>query len=274
MGVMWLLIAVALDRAQLKIGASTYGSAYCGIGCVDAVNQRQALSPMAYRVLIPWLIGLAERLAPALKAHRLPALYEPMKIGLLALTLASIETAAGRTAALVVAALLPMTFYFDYWDWAAEMAGFALALTGHFEYALVGAVMVALSRETAPLVAVIYALITREWVQALIVFGVTGWIMFAMRCRVGYRPLYCERWMWRVNWSDLQQIMLNRPVYLGEMAMSLLITALAVGVVLAGRAGAAWPVPLVLLVMGWTMARAPETRVFAACLIWIGIGVT
>jgi hypothetical protein len=77
--------------------------------------------------------------------------------------------------------------------------------------------------------------------------------------------------MWRQNWSELRGIGRNRPVYLGEMAMSLLVTALTLIVVVSGKAGTTWPVPLAILAAGWIFARASETRVFASCLLWISL---
>ncbi len=266
---LWLLIALALDRVQLKLGQPSYGSAYCGIGAVDAVNARAAQAPMAYRVLVPWLIGLAEWLIPALKPHRLTLLYEPLKIGLLAFALAAAAAALGMKGALLVAALLPATFYFDYWDGAVELGALALALTGDVRWALIGGLLLALSRETAPLAAVTYMLVTHDVGCGLQVLSATLAVLLIVRLWAGRKPLYCDRWMVRINAQDVRRIAANRPVYTSEIAMSLGLTALTLGAVVSGRAGPAWPVPLAVLAAGWTMARAAEPRVFAPCLLWI-----
>ena len=264
----YLIAALALDRVQLKLGQPSYRNEYCGMGAIDSINARTAQAPMAYRVLVPWIVGGIEKLFPNLKPHRLTALYEPLKIGLLALALAAAASALGTTRALWIAALLPATFYFDYWDAAVELLGLALALTGRIEYALIGALLLALARETAPLVALTYMLVTRDVGRGLQVLSATLAVMLAVRLWVGRQPLYCERVLGRHNWRDLRDLRRNRPFYSSESAMSLGLTALTVAAVITGRAGPAWPVPLILLALGWTLARAAETRVFGGCLLW------
>jgi hypothetical protein len=267
---MWLVIAWALDRAQLKIGAGTYGSSYCGIGCVDGVNQRTAQAPMVYRVLVPWLIWLGERIAPAAKRDRLALLYEPLKITLMALALWATSEALGERSALLLAALLPLTFYFDYWDWAGEVAGLALALTGQWQMAMAGGCVAVLSRpETSPLVAVTYTLVTQDWLGGALIGAATAALWGVIRWRQGSHVLYRERVMWRVNLADVRGLLRNRPAYLGEISMSLGLTALTLLAVVSGRAGWTFPVPLALLGSGWLLARAAETRVFTSCLLWV-----
>ncbi len=270
---LWLLMALVLDRVHLKLSTGTYGSPYCGLGTVDPVNSRQAESPMAYRTLLPWLIALVERIIPGLKAHRLPALYEPLRILIMAAALAAIAQAVSPLAALIVAVLLGVTFYFDYWDWAVELLGLALALTGNPGAALIGGLLLGASRETAPLVAVTYVLITGDVGQGLQILGATLAVMLAVRLWAGRKPLYCERWMGRVNLDDVRELFQNRPFYLSEIAMTLLVTGLTLWAVLSGNAGPAWPVPLALLAAGWLMARAAETRVFTGCLLWVAIAL-
>lgn len=271
---LWWLLAWLLDRAQLKLGLSTYGGEYSGIGCIDSVLARTAPAPMAHRVLVPWIVGIAERLFPKLKPYRLPALYEPLKIALLGLVLWATARALGTKAALVVAAALPATFLFDYWDWAGETAGLALALSGNWSLAMAGGVLAVLSRpETAGLVPIVYWLQTGELgIRPAAIAIMQAMLLTAVLLWAGARkPLYCSRLMWRQNWRELRGIGRNRPVYMGEMAMSLLVTVLTIVTVLSGKAGATWPAPLAILAAGWVFARASETRVFASCLLWVSL---
>lgn len=268
----WLIVAWLVDRAQIKITGATYGNAYCGSGTIDGVNNRTIEAPMAYRVLVPWLVGLAERLFPAMRPHRIAALYEPLKIICMAYAYWAVSLALGAPAALLVAALTPMTFLFDYWDWAIELGGLALALTGDYRLALLGAALLGMSRETAPLVGVAYALTTGDWLGGFYVVATAvvtqGLVHLWVQDGWTPKPMYCSRWMVRQNWLDLKRIMASSPVYMGEMSMTLALTILTVASV-ALLATPTWPVPLALLVMGWTMARAPETRVFTGCLLWV-----
>jgi hypothetical protein len=79
---------------------------------------------------------------------------------------------------------------------------------------------------------------------------------------------------WRLNWNDLKHIFVNRPVYLSEIFMTMALIALALWTILAGRAGAAWPVPLALCVAQcvW-QARLSETRSLTPVLLWVAGGL-
>lgn len=273
---LWLVVAWAITRVEFKVCRWNLRSSYNGYGCIDAVVRREALAPMAYRVLIPWAIGFVERIAPATRRHRLTALYLPARIALLAAGLAVAERAVGVAGALLVAALVAVTFHFEYWDWSAELLGLAGALSGDLALATVGASVHALSRpETAPLTAVTWLLGTGDiaggmWIGAWVVLW-TGLVWL----RVGRRALYCPRSMWRQNLRDVRGLLANRPAYLSEMGVTLALTAGTLAIVgyalAAGVLLRAWPVPLAILAAGWWGARAAESRVFGTVLLWWGM---
>lgn len=266
------IVALALARVGLALTRTTYASTYHGYGCLDAVAARQAEAPQAYRILMPWLIAVAERLWPSLKSYRLTALYEPLRLVALAWALWLTGQAVGERGALLVAVLLPVTFYFDYWDWVFELAGLAGALTGNLGAALAGGVLHAASRETAPLGPLVYGAVSGDWAGMMWLLLVVGTEMLLIRLYVGRRPLNCGRWLWRLNWWDLKNLFRrNRPWYLSEMAMALLLTGLTLVAVATGRAGPSWFAPMVLLLTGWTLGRAAEVRVFAGCLLWVAM---
>jgi len=268
---LWMFLALLMERVAVKIGSSFYGTPYAGIGAIDGVLSREAAAPMAYRVLVPWIVGALERVWPGLQAQRLVALYEPLKIALTGTTLWVLSRTLGVRSALFVAAALPATFLFDYWDWTGEMIGLALALGARdVRWVMAGGVVAALSRpETAILVPIAYWLRTRDSRATLWIAGAVFCAMALVRAWAGHKTLYCQRWMVDVNWRDLATVMNNRPFYVGEIVVSALVSAMTLWAVLSGRAGPTWLVPAALLVAGWTMARAAETRVFASCLLWI-----
>lgn len=266
---MWVVLAIMIDRAQLVIGAPNYGTPYNGLGAAEGTMQRVLPAPMAYRVLVPWLVGMGERLGlPRLEV------YEALKIALVAGALWSVEQAWGWAVAIVTAGLLVATFNYDYWDWAAEMMGVQLALTGRMELALVGVVIHALSRETAWLDGLAFGLAGGELWQAGVVF-VVGWgVLIAVRLWAGKHELYCERWMWQENVAAVRAWWQGRPWWLSDIAMSVWVCGLAVagavrcqvdGCQVSGVAG--WLVVL-FLGAGWLMAKAEETRVFSVVLPW------
>jgi len=261
--VWWLFVGWVVERAQMSM--SFIPSAFNGYGCVDEVNRRKTVAPMCYRVLVPWLVWLIERI-PWARGRRLTLVYEPFRIVTIGLALWATAQVFGSTAALLTAILLPLTFLFDYWDWAIELFAVVAAMTGQLWLALIGAALLALSRETAPLVPAAYWLTTGDWQGTIAVGAITALTMLGVRLWAGQKPLNCDRLMWRHNWKDVRGLFENRPVYLSETAIALVITALTLAAIATGVVG--WPIAALILISGWIMARAAETRVFVVCLPW------
>jgi hypothetical protein len=261
--VFWLFVAWAVERAQMVM--SFQPSAFNGYACIDQVNQRKTVAPMCYRVLLPWLTWLIERI-PAMHGRRLTWIYEPFRIGMTTLALWATAQAFDFTTALLMAALLPLTFLFDYWDWSVELFAVMAALTGQFWLVLIGALLLALSRETAPLVPAAYWLATGDWQGTAVIGAVTAGTMLVVRLWAGEKRLNCDRFMARQNWKDVRSLFGNRPFYLSEIAIALVISALTLAAILEGLPG--WPIAALTLGGGWILARAAETRVFALCLPW------
>lgn len=270
----WLMVAWITDRAQFTICARNYGAPWNGVGAIDKVLRRTALAPMAYRVLVPWLVALVERLIPRARAVRIDGIYEPLKILLMAYAFWACELAIGREGALLVVVLLSATWLFDYWSWAPEMACLALALSGNLPLAVGGAFVGGLARpETALLGAVTYACVTGDLVGTALIAVAVILPWAGVRLWAGEHKLYCMRWTWRKNWEQVSNWRKCRPVYYGGALMSVVLTVLALALVAMGRGGPAWPVPLMLVGAAWTMALVAETRVLSPLLIWIAGGL-
>ena len=270
---LWLLVALFLDRAQLQISAFSYDSPFNGLGTVDLINQKTIKAPMAYRVLLPWFIRGIEQVFPRLERYRV-TVYEVFKILFLTLALWACDYVLGIERALLIAALLPMTFAFDYWEWPLELMGYALALSGNIPLTCLGCLVVSLSRETAPLVPLTFILVSGNVSVGLQLFALTFAVLLAVRLYIGKRPLYCDRIMLKRNWSELKLFAHNHhPLGLDYSAYAVLLSVLTGVVVLRGAAGAAGLIPLLILGLGWTMGVARETRIFAPCLLWVAIGL-
>ncbi|MEA1998254.1 MAG: hypothetical protein U9N61_02860, partial [Euryarchaeota archaeon] len=257
----WMFFALILDRVQLKLtaGAYKYSPFRSGYAIIDKVLQRDAYAPMAYRWLMPLLASS--------KKGRFVWVYEPLKIGMMAFSMWAASLILGVAGGLALGLMYCMTFWTDYWDVYIEVGAYALALTGQVELALLGAILLGLSRETAPLVGIIYALVTGDIGGGLQLIALSSAILLIIRLYVGKKKLYCERFMWRQNIRDVKDIFENHPFYLGEITMTLITTALTIIAILQFPPG--WPVCLVLLLAGWLMGRAAETRIFAGCFLWI-----
>jgi len=218
---MWLALAFALDRVQLKIGERTYGARFNGIGCIDDVNARRAQAPMAYRVLLPWLIGLIERVIPGTRKYRLVALYEPFKVLSLTLLLALMAQVLGAMTALVFAVLVAATFYYDYWDWPFEVIAIVAGMSGDPLLTLGACILAAFSRETAILGALAYFCTTLDYYHAALLAIVVLCIQMAVRLYVGERQHYWHDNMVMVNRNDIRELFDNHPFYFGEIALAI-----------------------------------------------------
>lgn len=260
--VAWLLLSVCLDRAQTLIALPNYGARWNGIGAIEETLAKTTQAPMAYRVLVPWIVGAARKLgAPILET------YQVLKVILMAGAFMAVHLAWGWETALVTAIILVATFQYDYWDWAPEMIGISLAIAGVFPLAIAGAVIHALSRETAMLIPLAYYLSTNNLPESLALLFVVGMILALVRFLQGKHPLYCDRWMVKRNLEGIKAIRNMRPFWLSGTFISLVICGLAAAFSLA--TGALAIIPLALIVSGWTMAVAEESRVFSSVIPWV-----
>jgi len=256
----WFFIAFLLERVQLSIGIERYGSKWnCGIGTISNTLRKNAPAPMVYRVLIPWIIGFIEWVLPKAKQWRLE-IYEILKIMLLGIALWLIAWVWGWQVALITAVVLPITFRSDYWDWTVELIGLSLGMTGEPLLAMIGILLLGLSKETAPIVAIVFYSVTLDAPMTVVLLMLYGLEYAILRQIQGNHKLYCDRWMIKKNLKDLKGLILMRPVFLHDLSMTLTVTGLAIVAMLQFPAG--WIVIPVILAAGWSLAIAMETRIF------------
>jgi hypothetical protein len=269
--VLALALAWGFERAQMIISAPNYGTPANGYGAIDLTMRREIKAPMAYRVLGPLVVTWIERLT------RLPriGIYQDFKLALETLAFWSVGQAFGAPVAMLTAVLLLLTVKYDYWSWAAELAGLSLALTGRLELAIPGVILYALSRETAPLAAAAYYLATFDALGAGAVLFACALTLLGIYGVVGKRELYCARWQWHYN-KDLFKNFLDGDFWrMGQWFHQDIFIACSLTVLALVQAATAlqWTglVPLALLGAGWTMAKADETRIFSAALPWVAL---
>lgn len=254
----WLFVAWLLDGAQFMVTHRNYKAIYNGFGAIESTRAKKALAPMAYRVLVPWLVGWIEDDTARLWA------YEAVKVLLMAGCLTVCASLYGPLAALLMGCLWCSTFLFDYWDNYAEMLGLLLALTGNVYLACLGGVIAALSRETAGIIPFIFwsvAGFPSPWV-----FVATWGTILGVKMRIGHRKMYCPRFTIKHNWGALRS--LREGWFLSMPFISVVWTLLALVSWRIGVVPAAWAV-LVILVACWTMGGITEPRIFRATAIWI-----
>lgn len=251
-----VFVAVALSILEFRASRSNIGAGWNGYGAIKRTCAKSSHAPMRYRALVPWMIGW-------LPCKMQVWAYLAVKALLLLTTLALAEYVLG--AALPLAILLACTYEFDYWDNYAELIGILCCLSGNHLLIALGSIMWGLSRETAILS------LPLAWATSGTLWGGLGIVAVGVvRLIQGKAKLYCPRWTWRVyNWPDLQVCWSRQDwaIYwsaIWSVAVLVSMWFLPPGVLRA----TAWAVP-VLLIAGWAMGRARETRIFLPTALWL-----
>jgi len=257
-----LLASVASIRAQAVIASNNYGVPYNGIGAIPAILAREAHFPMRRRVLMALLV----RYFP--DKYR-ESIYEAMTVVGLFLALLTMNSCYGMNAALLLAAFLPLTYRFDYWDWIPEVGAAIAATSGRIDLVYPWTIAAALSRETAPIIPIIWlcyvgdikTCVYLSAVIAVVTLGVIQW--------QGTRPFLGGRIQAAGNGHQLAWWLENvgRTILMrSDQTSTNIITAACV--IVCVNLGFPRALPwLCMLTAGWLWAVAVETRVFTICLI-------
>lgn len=252
---LWFLVGTSLTFTQAFVARDNRETVYNGLGAVQSVSTRTAQAPMAYRVLVPAIVCLVPE-----RWRRL--LYEVVLSLLAGAAIWTVAVCHGERAAWITAVLLPATMRYDYWCWAPEVAAFAAASSGSW-LAVPWVAALAASRETWPAAALL------SWDFRAAVAGSV--VASAVRWYVGPRSRYCSRVMVRRNFDDLVWWFRAMPGSITDsmtVSVALTVAALAAAVSLGWPTGFLW---LAVIMSGWTLAIAYETRVFAPAIVLVAI---
>lgn len=236
-----LIFSICLSYAQYKIARFNIGSKWNGYGVIEGVVSKNIQAPMVYRVLVPWIIGKNKTLWK----------YELCQTILIYCSLLSIYIAWNTLIVLISVILLTLTFWYDYWDWNIELIGFMFGLMS-LPLALLGVILLGMSRETAPLIGLIYILHSHDYLGGSILILTSILILIGVRMIQGKHDLYCKRFMIVENWNLLKN-------YNVQAWLSVLLCTL--GIIGAWNRPEFIIVP-VITILGMTMAKINETRVF------------
>ena len=246
-----LLFAICLARVQYMVSKFNLMAPWSGYGAIQGVLDKSSDAPMVYRVLVPWILGRNYTLCK----------YNLVQTILIWMMLISLYLAWGLQIIFLSMVFLMITFWYDYWDWSIEVMALALALT-IFPLALFGIIILGLSRETAPLVGLVYALHSGDWALGFILSVIGLWTLLIVRLIQGNHPLYCKRWMILNNIELLKKGNISAwlSIFICLLGMLALLQA-------SSRNGHLdiLIVP-VIAILGWTMAKGNETRVFASII--------
>lgn len=262
-----ILIGWAFDRVQMLITAPNYGSMFNGFGAIDLTYKKEIKAPMAYRVLVPMLVIGFEKLFKTDIKYR-SIIYQNIKVFFVIVAAWSVIYVFGVVAALLTFTILLATIQYDYWDWPIELAAVVLAAGGHFFPALIVGVLYAFSRETAPIIGLIYFVATKDVERAFILTALIVSIMSSVRAVVGKRPLYCDRVMIKTNLNLFKNFLKWKPFAYSTLFTSVVITA---GTVLSVVVNPEYWYSLIFIGAGWVLAKADEPRIFSACVPFIAV---
>jgi hypothetical protein len=219
------------------------GSRWNGYGAIDGVLNKSSDAPMVYRVLVPWLIGRNIKLWK----------YNIIQTVLIYIAIISLWKVWCLNVTLITMILITLTFWYDYWDWTVELTSLSFSLVS-FPLALFGALALGLSRETAPLVGIVYALHSHDYLGGLLISLIAILTLLIVHKVQGKHKLYCDRWMYKVNWKLIKSGDVKTWLSIGIILLYLPMVFI--------RQDAIGLLPIVLT--GLTMAKINETRVFVA----------
>lgn len=260
----------ALERTNIIMNAMIAPSIQnenAGFGAVDGTINRTTLAPACYRVLVPWLIWIWRKLFPKANPDMDLLIYQAIRTILMIFMFWSLMQGWSPLVAAVTGVILVATIRFDYWDWPVEVTGIALAMSGNLPLAFTGAILASLSRETAPLLVIIYFARTGDWIGSLCLAGTITAIMLGVRLFVGRRGLHCPRFVWRINLNALLNIFKWKPVWNADIFITVVLTILGILAMLQFPSG--WMVIPIILGLSWTMAKFDEARTLVSIIPFI-----
>jgi hypothetical protein len=260
--ILFLIISSSIIRSQAAIATPNYGTGYNGIGAIPLILSKKAPPPGIHRVLMAMLL----RYIPSRFWE--PA-YEIIMVLMLTIALQTANHLFSLPFALSLAALLPLTFRFDYWDWIPELQAALAATSGNFFLCLPSFFFSALSKETSPLLPIIFFCYHPNLpiYQTISLFLVT--IIPIITILIIQGNITFDRQMIQRNANDLlwwYQNSFRNILFRSDMSSTILLTTLSTVAII--QLGFPIAIPwLIILFAGWILATAIETRVFTILLI-------
>ena len=267
----WLVIAGAiwlLVHLQHRISDYNAHTPYNGHGCVEDVLRKQALAPMAYRVLVPLVLKWTGA------RGRLLFWYFVSRDLLLIGAMVAIGCLIGWVLVpfLVVVLLVISILQYDYWDCWIEVLAFVAVLSGNHVCAVLACMALAASRETWPVAIVCYAAASGSALLAVLAWIPSMAVMGAVIAWQGVRPIYCDRLAIKENVGRILSWREYRYWYWEPMGVVWMVMCCACfllrGTMPEPFASTAF-IPPGLAAMTFIFGRIVEPRLMIAGSIWI-----
>lgn len=276
-----------LTRISFVISEKNIGVIWNGLGCVDDVLQKTALSPMSYRVLFPLLLKVIP------KEFRLICYFFLHFLGIF-LVLLTCNYFFGLQTSMILSLLIPFTIRYDYWDWIPELGAIISCASGNVFAAVIWTLAASTSRETSLALPVVWATSGHDPKISILLLIIVFSVMYMVRKWQGKKEKYCESIMIDRNGKELKEwlkfslppIKLSKETWqnpllqiykfksiFDDMSITVLLTIASMFAI--SHFGLFYSIPIMMfLSAGWIFAISRETRVFTPILFWISLWVS
>lgn len=204
-----VIFACILLYTEYRLTAPNLGAPWNGYGCIKPVLGGTSQVPMQYRVLIPWLYAMI----PFLKGKAKYLFIKGVGLWFALYSFGLFCRAFGYTwwhGVLFLAAVLPVTFLYDYADCYYELGflalGYSLCTQGqqHLMWLVPLTLLAALNRETGAFLPLGYFVLTGGIIGTAFLSGVFLVGALLPRIYYGRKDRYCSWYMIRRNLTDLR----------------------------------------------------------------------
>jgi hypothetical protein len=302
----YLFLSWVLITLERKTAKDNYGSWCNGLGAIpvalDATGRARGLSsdmmkaPMVYRVLVPWIVAIIEKIVNHPDDDRFDIdrlrIYLWVKQALMFSAMIAADYFFGPAVALVMALFWVATFQFDYWDIYGEALGFVLVLGGATlmvevpwmgVVVAVGVAILVMSRETVWLVPLMVGglWLVNGWQMALGAFVVQvviiGLFQLLLRKLQGKWPRYWHRIVigqnldYKETWAVPER---RYYLILGWLSILFSVFCLIHPDMLPEPFRATFFMPAVIAMVGFVGGFVHEPRIFALISLWMGAMMT
>ena len=262
-----VIVGLCFDRAQMQISGPNYGSLYNGYGAIELTAKKAIKAPMAYRVLVPFLVTWIVKAFKIIPKYHV-FVYQAIKAFFVVVAAFSVVQVFGYTAMFLTFSILLLTIQYDYWDWPIELAAVVFAAGGLYLPTIILAILFSMSRETSIVIGPIFYASTGNLSFSMGLLVLTISTILAVRLIVGKQELYCKRYMWNYNIGLFKNFFKWKPFLYSPLFVSAAIT---IGTVLTILIKPQFWFISILLVAGWILAKADEPRIFSSCVPFIAV---
>jgi hypothetical protein len=204
------IVALALLFTEYRLTARNMAVKWNGLGSINPVLSGDSVAPMQYRVFVPWLYRLfrfGDIFTRYLVIKGIGIWFALYAFSLFCGAM-GVDPIAGM---LLLAAVLPITFLYDYTDCYYDLGFLALAYTislmgqQHLMWLVMITLLASLNRETGVFIPLGYFVLTGGIIGTVFLLGISIVGLIIPRAYYGKKPRYCSFSQWKRNIADLKR---------------------------------------------------------------------